>query len=158
MKKQARRANFMYCDEKNPFMLADVDRMVVGENAGLECKMASPYMEDKWKDGKIPLSYLIQCHHYMSVCNADAWYIAVLIYGRDFKWHKIERDEKMISDLVKIEKDFWENCVLKKRLPQPDGSELCDSVIAEYFKNATAQTVPLAGFDAKLGRRQELAG
>ncbi len=156
--KKARRANFMYCDEKNPFMLADVDRMVVGENAGLECKTASPYMEDKWKDGKIPLSYLIQCHHYMSVCNADAWYIAVLIYGRDFKWHKIERDEKMISDLVKIEKDFWENCVLKKRLPQPDGSELCDSVIAEYFKNATAQTVPLAGFDAKLGRRQELAG
>lgn len=27
-------------NEKNPFMLADVDRMVVGENAGLECKTA----------------------------------------------------------------------------------------------------------------------
>ncbi len=27
--KKARRANFMYYDEKRPFMLADVDRMVV---------------------------------------------------------------------------------------------------------------------------------
>lgn len=156
--KKVRRANFMFYDERNPFMLADVDRMVVGENAGLECKTASPYMEDRWKNGRIPLHYLAQCHHYMSVCNADAWYIAVLIYGREFKWHKIERDEEMMADLVRIEKDFWENHVLKKTLPEPDGSELCDSVIAEYYRNATAQTVPLAGFDGKLGQRQELAG
>lgn len=156
--KKVRRANFMYYDEKNPFMLADVDRMVIGENAGLECKTASPYMEDKWKDGKIPPSYLMQCCHYMSVCNAGAWYIAVLIYGREFKWHRIERDEGMIADLVRIEKNFWEGHVLKKKLPEPDGSELCDSVIAGYFKNATAHSVPLAGFDGKLGQRQELAG
>lgn len=90
--KKVRRANAMFCSEEYPFMLADVDRMVVGENAGLECKTASPYMADKWKDGKIPLSYEIQCHHYMSVCHADAWYIAVLIYGREFKYYKIERD------------------------------------------------------------------
>lgn len=63
--KKVRRANAMYYDEKNPFMLADADRMVVGENAGLECKTASPYMAEKWEDGKIPLSYQIQCHHYM---------------------------------------------------------------------------------------------
>lgn len=156
--KKVRRANFMYYDEKNPFMIADVDRMVVGENAGLECKTASPYMADRWEDGKIPLSYQVQCHHYMSVCNADAWYIAVLIYGREFKYHRLERDEKMIADLVQIEKDFWENHVLKKKLPEPDGSKLADSVIAEYFKHMVPQSIPLAGFDGKLGRRQELAG
>lgn len=33
--KKVRRANAMYYDEKNPFMFADVDRMIVGENAGL---------------------------------------------------------------------------------------------------------------------------
>lgn len=156
--KKVRRANFMYYDEGNPFMLADVDRMVVGENAGLECKTASPYMADKWKDGKIPLSYQIQCYHYMSVCNADAWYIAVLIYGREFKHYRIERDKEMIADLRRIEKDFWENNVLKKQLPEPDGSELCDSVIAEYCRNSKALSIPLAGFDERLGRRQELAG
>lgn len=41
----------MFYDEKQPFMPADVDRMVVGENTGLECKTASPFMTDKWEDG-----------------------------------------------------------------------------------------------------------
>ena len=156
--KKARRANFMYYDEKNPFMLADVDRMVVGENAGLECKTASPYLAERWKDGKIPMHYQIQCHHYMSVCNADAWYIAVLIYGKEFKYQKIERDEKIQSDLIQIEKDFWEGHVLKHKMPDPDGSKLADSVLAEYFKDSLEVSIPLSGFDGKLARRQELAG
>lgn len=155
--KRVRRANTMFYDEKNPFMLADVDRMVVGENAGLECKTASPYMADKWKDGNIPLSYQIQCYHYMSVCNADAWYIAVVIYGREFKYYKIERDEAVIADLIQIEKTFWENHVLKRELPDPDGTKLADSVIAEYYKDSVADTIPLTGFNEKLERRQELA-
>ena len=155
--KKVRKANFMYYDEEHPFMLADVDRMIVGENAGLECTTASPYMAEKWADGKIPLSYQIQCLHYMSVCKADAWYIAVLIYGREFKYYKIERDEEMLADLIQIEKDFWENHVLKKVLPKPDGPELADSVIAEYFKKSREETVALTGFDEKLNRRQELS-
>ena len=56
--KKVRRANAMFYDPAHPFMLADVDRMVVGENAGLECKTASPYMEAKWADGKVPPHYL----------------------------------------------------------------------------------------------------
>lgn len=127
-------ANAMFRSKNHPFMLADVDRMIVGENAGLECKTASPYMEDKWKDGKIPMSYQVQCHHYMAVCGADAWYIAVLIYGREFKYYKIERDEALIADLVRIEQDFWENHVQKGIMPAPDGSKTADSVIAEYYK------------------------
>lgn len=92
----------------------------------------------------------------MSVCNADAWYIAVLIYGREFKYYRIERDEEMLADLIRIEEDFWENHVLKGVLPEPDGSELADSVIAEYYKKTRAEAVELTGFDEKLSRRQEL--
>ena len=60
---------------KHSFMYANVDRMIIGENAGLECKTASAYSADKWKDGHIPESYQLQCHHYMAVTGADAWYI-----------------------------------------------------------------------------------
>ncbi len=154
--KKVRRTNAMYYDENHSFMLADVDRMVVGENAGLECKTASPYSADKWEDGKIPMHYQLQCYHYMSVCNADAWYIAVLIYGREFKFYRIERDEQIISDLIRIEKDFWENNVKKGVIPSPDGSKIADSVIAEYYKNSVPVTIPLTGFDEKLKRRAEL--
>lgn len=154
--KKVRRANAMYYDEDHPFMLADVDRMVVGENAGLECKTASPYLADKWEDGKIPMHYQLQCHHYMSVMDTEAWYIAVLIYGREFKFYRIERDEEIMADLVRMEQDFWENHVRKGIMPNPDGSKIADSVIAEYFKESVPVTVPLNGFNEKLKRRQEL--
>ena len=154
--KKVRRANVMYYDEKNSFMLADIDRMVVGENAGLECKTASPYSEEKWRGDKIPLSYQLQCYHYMSVCNADAWYIAVLIYGRDFKYYRIERDDEVIENLIRIEKEFWNEYVLKQVIPDPDGSKTADVAIAEQFKESKSITIPLTGFDERLERRQEL--
>lgn len=156
--KKVRRANAMFYDEKNPFMLADVDRMIVGENAGLECKTVSPYMAEHWKDDKVPLSYQMQCYHYMSACNADRWYVAALIYGREFKVYTLERDEEIIANLIRLEEDFWNNYVQKRVLPEPDGSKLADSVIAEYYKNADSVIIPLQGFNDKLKRRQELVG
>lgn len=154
--KKVRRANAMFYHEGYPFMIADVDRMIAGENAGLECKTASPFMADKWKDGQIPMHYQLQCYHYMAVCSAECWYIAVLIYGREFKFYRIERDEELISDLIEIEKDFWEKHVQKGIMPAPDGSKIADSVIAEYYRQSVPQSVPLTGFDEKLRRRQEL--
>ena len=156
--KKVRRANAMFYDESNPFMLADVDRMIVGENAGLECKTVSPYMAEHWKDDKVPLSYQMQCYHYMSVCTADRWYVAALIYGREFKVYILERDEEVIANLIRLEENFWNNYVQKRVLPEPDGSKLADSVIAEYYKNADSVIIPLQGFNDKLKRRQELVG
>lgn len=92
----------------------------------------------------------------MSVMGADAWYIAVLIYGREFKFYKIERDDQVLADLIRIEQDFWENHVLKQVMPDPDGSKLADDVIAECFKQSTAQSIHLYGFDERLKRRKEL--
>lgn len=155
--KKVRRANAMFCHETYPFMRADVDRMVVGEKAGLECKTASPFLADKWQDGQVPMHYYIQCLHYMTVCDVDAWYIAVLIFGREFKYYRMERDEEMIADLIRIEQDFWQNHVLKGQMPSPDGSKLADSVIAEYYKQTIAETIPLTGFNEKIKRRQELS-
>lgn len=86
----------------------------------------------------------------------EAWYIAVLIYGREFKFYRIERDEEIISSLIQIEQDFWENHVRKGILPAPDGSKQADEAIAERFKEVSAKTIPLSGFDEKLKRRSEL--
>lgn len=155
--KKVRRANAIFYNEENPFMLANVDRLIVGEDAGLECKTASPYMADKWKGGEIPMHYQIQCHHYMAVCDTRAWYIAVLIYGKEFKFHKIERDEDIIADLIQIEKDFWEDNVLSRTLPAPDGPKAADKVIASYFKETEPVSILLPpSFDGVLKHRQDL--
>ncbi len=157
---KVRRSNNMYVHKDYPFMIADVDRLVVGkENGfiGLECKTASPYSADKWRDGQIPAHYLAQCYHYMAVLDADAWYIAVVIYGKEFKYIKIERDEEIINNLIQIEKTFWEQNVLAGNMPEPDGSEAANEFINSYFKNSTeALSVKLFGFDDKLKRRMEI--
>ena len=47
-----RRANAIYQNTAYPFMLANVDRLLVGERIGLECKTTSAYNADKWADGR----------------------------------------------------------------------------------------------------------
>ncbi len=154
---KVRRSNMMYRSTENPFMIADVDRLVVGEDAGLECKTASAYNADKWKDETIPDHYLIQCYHYMAVTGKRTWYIAVVILGRDFKYRKITWDDAIISNLIAIEKVFWENNVCKKQMPDPDGSKVCDEILEQYFHTARNESaVELYGFDDKLRRREEV--
>lgn len=111
--KQVRRANAIYKNEKHPIMLADFDRLIVGEKAGLECKTVSPYSADKWSDGKIPMHYQMQVQHYLAVSGYECWYIAALIFGRDFIIRKIERDEELINNLTAIEENWWKSILLK---------------------------------------------
>lgn len=160
---KVRRSNYMYRSTENPFMIADVDRMVVGQDAGLECKTASAYNADKWKDGKIPLHYAMQCYHYMAVTGKKAWYIAAVILGREFIFHKLEWDGQLIRQLTEIEREFWSGYVEKGRIPEPDGSEVCDAVLGQYFPAAKKESaIRLEGFDEKLARREaillEIAG
>lgn len=156
---KVRRSNKMYRSVEYPFMLADVDRLVVGEDAGLECKTASAYNGDKWKDGQIPPHYLVQCLHYMAVTGKSAWYIAVVILGTGFQYRKITRDGEMIQKLVDVEAAFWNGHVLPRVMPDPDGTKACDGVLATYFGAAEKKTaIPLVGFDEKLERREELLG
>ncbi|MDK2965367.1 lambda-exonuclease family protein [Lacrimispora sp.] len=154
---KVRSSNMMYRSEEYPFMLADVDRLIVGKNAGLECKTASAYNMDKWKDNEIPAHYLIQCHHYMAVTGKQSWYIAVVILGCEFKYVEIHRDEDLIKNLVSIEEQFWNGHVLPRIVPDPDGSKACDEVLQQYFHTARKNSaIPLTGFDNKLRRRFEI--
>lgn len=103
---------WMYQHPEHPFMLANVDRWVTGENAGLEIKNTSEFSRHDWFDGPeetIPVEYMLQCNHYMAVTGAERWYIAVLIGGWDLQWRVIERDDTLISNLIAIESQFWQD-------------------------------------------------
>ena len=156
---KVRKSNFMYRSKEHPFMIADVDRLVVGRDAGLECKTASAYSAEKWADGNIPLHYIMQCYHYMAVTGRRTWYIAAVILGREFTYRKLEWDDGLVSRLTEIETDFWVNHVAKGIMPPPDGSKACDDVLRQYFPRAGKHSaVKLAGFDEKLDRREEILG
>lgn len=92
---KVRRANAIYQSEEHPLLLADFDRLIVGQKAGLECKTVSPFSADKWADGKIPAHYLAQVDHYLAVSGFDCWYVAALIFGRELVIHKIVTDKQI---------------------------------------------------------------
>lgn len=154
---KVRRANAIFQNEENPFMLADFYRLIVGQKAGLECKTVSPYSSDKWNDGIIPLHYQMQVQHYLAVSGFDCWYIAAVIFGREFLIRKIERDEELINYLIDIERGFWYNNVLAGIMPEPDGSDNCSEMIAKmYFKGQENKTIKLSGYKEILDRRADL--
>ncbi|MGC4378294.1 YqaJ viral recombinase family protein [Fictibacillus sp. Mic-4] len=137
---KVRRRNAILQHPEYPWMLANVDRLIVGEKAGLECKTASEYLKDEWKDDEIPASYLIQCQHYMAVTGYEAWWIAVLIGGNKFVYKKIERDEEIIQVLIEEEKNFWLNHVEKEIPPMFDGSDASSDLLKALYPEAKPET------------------
>lgn len=121
--KKCRKDNFMYRSSEYPFMLADIDRDVIGENAGLECKTTSVYNKSDFNGGEIPLPYYVQCMHYMAVRGYDRMYLAVLVLNKGFYSFIIERDEAEIEILIHAEKSFWKSHILQDLPPDADGSE-----------------------------------
>ncbi len=154
---KVRRSNYMYRSVEHPCMIADVDRFVAGEDAGLECKTASAYNAGKWADGEMPLHYAMQCYHYMAVTGKRTWYLAAVILGKEFTYRKLTWEDGLIRQLIEAEEHFWNEHVAKNILPGPDGSKACDAVLEKYFRAAgKAGGIELVGFDEKLGRREEI--
>ncbi|HHB1882718.1 YqaJ viral recombinase family protein [Bacillus cereus group sp. MYBK245-2] len=147
---QVRTCNAILQHPEYPWMLANVDRLVVGEKVGLECKTASEYLKKEWEGEEIPASYLLQCQHYMAVTGYKAWWIAVLIGGNKFIYKKIERDEEIIQYLIDIEKDFWLNHVEKGIPPMFDGSEASSTLLKEMYPDSVEDS------EIELGNEVEL--
>lgn len=143
--KKVRRQGLMQSEE-HPFMLASVDRMIVGENAGLECKTANGFAAKEWEGDDVPDSYYCQCMHYMAVTGADRWYIACLIGGNHFVWKTIERNENEIKALIQAEEDFWSK-VMTKTMPGLDGSDSCAEALRERFKGGKVEPIELENKD-----------
>ncbi|KGN00336.1 hypothetical protein ADU90_13225 [Clostridium botulinum] len=133
--KKVRRDRRHFKHKKYPFMVANIDRRVVGESAVLECKTANQFLAKEWKDEEIPASYLVQVQHYLEVTGAEKGYIAVLIGGQKFIWKEVERDEELIRMIINTEKEFWK-LVENKKPPALDGSSAAEKWVNEKFKIA----------------------
>lgn len=133
--KKVRKHNYMMYHPEYTFMSANVDRVLIGENAILECKTASEYVKDQWKNGEVPGSYMAQCYHYMAVTGAERVYIAVLIGNSDFKFVTIDRDEEIIQGLIESEREYWENHILKRVEPKTDGSDATKEALSQRWQS-----------------------
>jgi len=139
--KKVQRRGLLQMDDY-PYIRASVDRMVVGENAGLECKTCNGFAAKEWEDDEVPAAYYVQCQHYMMVTGCERWYIAVLIGGNHFVWKEIPRNDDEIDILLQAEIDFWHK-VEEGIMPEVDGSESCKDALASEFRGGNAEPLTL---------------
>ncbi|QPC47134.1 YqaJ viral recombinase family protein [Mangrovibacillus cuniculi] len=149
--KKVRKKNAILQHPEHSFMLANVDGVIVGEKAVLECKTTSAYNAKEWEDDEIPAAYLIQIQHYLAVLGPEyeKAYIAVLIGGQKFVWKEIARDEELITIITNEEKYFWEHHVLANNPPKLDGSSAAEKYIKEKYDRAAEGKVIDLGTDDK---------
>lgn len=148
--KRVRRRNKMFRHPVNKFMIANIDRDVVGEKALLECKTTNAFNLDAWEGDEIPPAYMCQLQHYMAVLDYEKAYIAVLIGGQKFVWKEIERDDEFIELMIEHEKNFWENHVLKGVPPEIDGSKSATELLNAMYPEDNGETIMLPSDEAEM--------
>lgn len=157
--KKVRRRNRVFEHPKYPFLRANIDRDIVGENAVLECKTANQYLANEWDEDEIPIQYICQVQHYMNVLNLDYVYFAVLIGGQKFVWKKMERDQELIDMITEKLVEFWTENVEKGIEPAIDGLKATSDFLTQrYLDTDESETELNAAFDENIANLARLKG
>lgn len=163
--KKVRRENHSLLNDKYPFAIANVDRVVVGEDAGVECKSTSELNLKNFKNGTFPANYYCQCVHYLGVTEKKKWYLAVLVGNKNFFIYQLTRipndvkpewceeslyiDDDEIKALMDAEKNFYVY-VTENKEPPIDGTKSTADTIAELYPESNEETVDLFAFADEL--------
>ncbi|MBX9756721.1 MAG: YqaJ viral recombinase family protein, partial [Pseudomonadaceae bacterium] len=128
-------------DAELSWMLANIDREVIGADDVqiLECKTAGINGARLWKEA-CPEYVQLQVMHQLAVTGKQAADVAVLLGGQHLEIHRIERDERMISRLIELERKFW-NYVVTDTPPPADGSDSADQALRCLYPADSGQVV-----------------
>jgi len=142
---RVRRINAVLQHPVHPWMLANIDREVVGspDVQILECKTAGYHGARLWEDG-VPEYVQLQVLHQLAVTGKPAADVAVLICGQELRIHRIERDETMIAQLVALERRFW-HFVETDTAPPADGSDSADLAMRALWPRDNGKVLDLRG-------------
>lgn len=161
---KVRRVNAVLQHPQEPWMLANIDREIIGASDVqiLECKTAGMNGARLWKEG-VPEYVQLQVMHQLAVTGKQAADVAVLICGQELQIHRIDRDEEMITRLVELERQFW-GYVASDQAPPADGSDSADVALRALYPQDRGQVLDLsqesgmsAAFSDLLAIRQVLA-
>ena len=143
--KKVRKCNLSFLNSDYPFAIANIDREIVGEDAGLEIKTTDTLNLKKFKGGEYPANYYCQMVHYLAVTGKQRWYLAVLIGNKEFKWFVLDRDEAEIAALMGAEADFWE-LVKKDTPPAVDGTKATSEALGAVYASSNDSVVDLTEY------------
>lgn len=140
--KRVRKENAIIYNSDYQFAHANIDRKIVGENAGLECKTTSALNLKQFKGGEFPAKFYVQCMHYMLVCGFDRMYLACLVGNSKFLIFTIERDEAEIRALAAAEMEFY--ALMQNDTPPEVSAWDCDAeTLSALYPESKEETLVL---------------
>ena len=139
----------------NDFLIANLDGVLKDRNTGdygvLEIKTTNTFNYKDWEGDVIPQYYYAQVQHYLMLTGYKFAYVAVLIGGNEYKEFKVERSEEDIELIRNKSTEFYNENLLKKIPPMPDGS---DAYMQHLKKKAMEiennKIIELVGFEEKV--------
>ena len=170
--KAVQRMNYLLRNDAAPYLHANIDRRIIGEKSGLECKTASALSLKSYTGGDFPESYYAQCVTYLAVTGWSRWYLAALVLNKAFyiyhlptipcdicpEWceSSVYISPEEIDALKRCAKDFWELHVMTQEPPEPDGAESTTETIETIYADSDNGSIELFGRDAMFRDYKEL--
>ena len=140
--------NYMLAHPEHPFMMANLDRRIVGvseaQYAWMEllfgktvkgpgvAELKNVEFSQGWgkpdnvhstgglcTSGEVPEDYFIQVQQQLAVSGYEWGFLVVTIAGWETRWYPILRDDELIEDLIALERDLWEG-ICRGEMPEID--------------------------------------
>lgn len=162
--RKVRRVNSILQHSEHPWMLANIDREVVGDPdvQVLECKTAGVFSAKSWENG-VPEYIQLQVQHQLAVTGQQSADVAVLIGGQKMDIFRLERDDDLIHQLIQLESSFWHR-VQTDTPPPVDASASAANALRQLYPDDNTDVLDLTDdaeanvmFDDLLSVRSKLS-
>lgn len=166
---KVQKCNAILRNDKYPHLHANVDRLIVGQKAGLEAKTASALNASKFTGGEFPASYYAQCVAYLAVTEYERWYLAALVMGREFHIYQMTRiqddtcpdwcdssvfvSEEEIAALAEEARRFWEENVEADDPPAVDGNKATTEALTTVFASRSGRAIEIYSTEVRQALR-----
>lgn len=164
--KRVERYNYLLRNPDHPHLHANIDRRVIGEKSGLECKTASALAMKDYTGGQFPESYYAQCVSYLTVTGWKRWYLAALVLNKAFFIYQLTTVDDDITPswcdgsvyvppseieaLGQLAESFWVQYVETGTPPPPDGAEPTTESIKTVLGDDAGGEIELFGREHEL--------
>jgi putative phage-type endonuclease len=104
-----------------PFLFASLDRLTEVNGKGRLLEIKTARHADGWGapgTDEVPDQYMVQVQHQLAVTGMRHADLAVLVAGQELLLYEVERDDRLVSDLLAVLSDFWAK-VERREPPEP---------------------------------------
>ena len=96
-----------------------------------------------WDDG-VPDHIMVQCQTEQVVTGAPWSYVAVLLTGHRLRWHRIEPNDELHTEIIQQTEEFWMDLANGREI-RPDGSQASTDALRDLYPQDNGETVALDG-------------